>query len=342
MPVPIIAAGIAAVGAIGGGVIGHLSQMSAADRAKAAQDKALQQWLKLNIPDPEKQKLALDRFVSAGELIPELEAPVKAAESEIAKITQDAGLKQSRQRALGALEEQGYGGESIQDAAAQEKALIESGAANRGRQQAIVGDLGRRGQLGGGMELAARLDAQQAEGDRLASQSLDMESQRRVRALNAIAGAGDLAGNMQKDEYAMQSDAAKAKDAINMFNTKNLIDQGARNTDRSNDASRFNLTNKQNIMNDNTKMSNFEQQYNSELAQQRFDNEAKVAAGSTGQYNAQAAGEMAAGQSAANMWGGIGQGIGKVGASIAESGGSKYDPKTGEKLLYDPRTGAKI
>lgn len=316
MPVPIIAAGIAAVGAIGGGIIGHMSKMSAQERAAAIQDKAVQQWLKINIPDPEKQKLALDRFVSAGEIIPELEQPLMQADTELKQITQDEGLKNTRMRALSSLEEQGYGGESMQDAAAREKGIIESGAANRGRQQAIVGDFQRRGQGGGGLELAARLDAQQAEGDRLAGQSLDLEANRRIRALNAIAGAGNLAGDMQDDDYRMKSDAAKASDAINMFNTQNVQGVRNRNVDRSNDANKWNLTNNQDILNRNTGVSNFEQQYNKELEQQRFENEARRAAGATGQYQARAAGEQAAGDSAAQMWGGIGQGIGKIGASI--------------------------
>lgn len=332
-----LALGLGAALSGGAGLAGHLANMSAQDRAALLQEKGVQEWLKVNIPDPEMQKLALQKFVSSGELIPQLEGPIKATESKLSEISQDPRLKEARLRALGSLEQQGYGGEDIQDQAAQEKALIESGAANRGHQQAIVSDLGRRGQLGGGLELQARLDQQQADQDRLASQSLDLESQRRMRALNAIAGAGNLAGDIQQQDYGMAKDKASAADAINLFNTKNLQDVQQRNVASQNDAQRYNLDKSQDLSNKNTAMSNFEQQYNKELNQQQFENEAKKAAGVSGQYGQQAAGQMAAGQSAAQMWGGIASGIGNVayGASKLAQDNDK------NKWLYDPITGAK-
>ena len=315
-----LALGIGGALSAGAGVAGHLANMSAQDRAALLQEKGVQEWLKINVPDPEKQKLALERFVSSGEIVPELEAPLMAVESEMKKIAQDPRLKESRLRALSALEEEGYGGEGVEDAAARQQALIESGAANRGRQQAIVSDMERRGQLGSGLELAARLDAQQAEGDRLASQSLGLEQDRRQRALNAMIGAGDLAGDIQGDEYAMASDAARAADAINLFNTQNLQSVGQRNVDRANDANMYNLQNKQRIADENVKMGNFQQQYNKELAQQNFQNQAARASGLAGQYGAQAQNQMQAGQNAAQMWGNVASGVGATAQGAARLG----------------------
>lgn len=306
MPVAIVAAGAA----LATGVMGHLANMRAQDRAEFIQNQNVQEWLKLNIPDPNKQKLALEKFVSSGELIPELEEPIMAAESEFKKIQMDPRLKDARMRSLAALEEQGYGGEQVQDAAAREKAIIESGAANRGRQQAIVSDLERRGQLGSGLELAARMDAAQAEGDRLSSNALQMESDRRMRALNAITGAGDLAGNIQRDDYAMKSDAAKASDAINLFNTQNRQGVLNRNVDRGNTAQQYNLDRAQRINDQNTALSNYEQQYNKELLQKEFENKAAKTAGLTGQYNQSANQALASGQNAAQMWGNVASGVG--------------------------------
>lgn len=308
-----IALGVGAAASGAAGLIGHMANMSAQDRAQLLQEKGVQEWLALHIPDPATQKLALQKFVQTGELTPELEAPVKAAESKLGEIMADPRLKEARMRALGSLEEQGYGGEDIQDAAAREKGIIESGAANRGRQQAITADLDRRGQLGTGLELSARMDEQQAEGDRLSKQSLDLESNRRIRQLNAIAGAGELAGNIEGQEYGMARDKATAADAINLFNTKNMQDVMGRNVAAKNDAARYNLDKSQAVSDKNTAMSNFEQQYNKELEQQKFENEKAKAAGVSGQYGQQAAGQVAAGQSAAQMWGGIASGVGQLG-----------------------------
>ena len=325
MPIVAIAAGVSAAT----GLVGYLSNKSAQERAAILQQKGVQEWLDLNIPDPAQQRLALEKFVSQGELIPELEQPLRAADSEFKQIAADPKMRAVRERALASLEEQGYGGESLQDSAAREKAIIESGAANRGRQQAIVGDLGRRGQLGGGLELAARLDASQAEGDRLSTQAMDLESNRRLRALNAIAGAGELAGQISDDDYRLKSDAARASDAINLFNTQNAQGVLTRNVNRGNEAQQYNLANKQRIADQNVGLSNFEQQYNKELEQKRFENEAMRKAGITGQYAQRAANELAGGQNAAQMWGNIASGVGSVALGAAKYGArDSLDPKT--------------
>lgn len=317
---PLLIGGLVSLGT---GLAGHLSQMSAEERAQALQEKGVQEWLKTQIPDPDKLKLALENFVVAGKLSPEMEGAFQTADTELKKIQVDPKLRQSRMRALGALEEKGYGGESLEDRAAQQGALIESGAANRGRQEAVIGDLARRGQLGGGQELSARMDAAQAEGDRLAGTSANLESERRRRAYEALLGAGDLAGKIEGDEYNMKSDAAKAADTINMFNTTNKQAVSGRNVDRTNNAAQWNLTNEQDIANKNTAKNNFEQQYNKELYQQQFDNQAKKAAGLAGQYGQQADSAVRSGQSAANMWGKLGTSAAGLGAAAYRYGQKK-------------------
>jgi hypothetical protein len=319
---PLLIGGLASLGS---GIAGALSQASAADRAAMLQEKGMKEWFDINIPDPNQRRLALDRFVQAGELHPSLEESVKAEGSEFNKVTQDPALRNSRLRALSALEEQGYGGEQVQDAAARNKAIIESGAANRGRQQAIVGDLDRRGQLGSGLELSARLDAAQAEGDRLASQGLDLEAQRRQRMLAAMEGAGNLAGDIQGQDYQMQADRAKANDAINLFNTQNMIGLNQRNVDRTNDANQYNLGVKQDVANRNTGVANYEQEFNKNLLQQDFENRAKKAAGVSGQYGQMANQANQQGQNAANMWGGIASGVGTLAQGFMGQQNKKED-----------------
>lgn len=318
MPPIAIGLGIAGVASGAAGVVGHLANKSAQDRAAILQEKGVQEWLDIQFPDKEKQKLVLQRFVSAGELDPSVEEAIWAQDTELKQIQSDPKLKEARMRSLGALEEIGYGGESFEDQAAQEQALIESGSANRGRQQAIVSDMERRGQLGTGLELSARLDEQQAEGDRLAQTTLGLERDRRLRGLNAIMGAGELAGDIQSDEYEMDRDAATAADAIRMFNTRNSQDVMSRNVDRKNRAAEQNLANDQRILDQNVGTSNFEQQYNKELDQRDFENRMKRAAGVSGQYGQQAAQEIESGKNAAQMWGNIASGVGQIGLGAAK------------------------
>lgn len=332
----------ALVGALVSGGIGMLAQTSANDRAAMLQDQALQEWLKIQIPDPKAQALALERFVQAGELTPELESAVAVSASEMEKISTDPRLRESRMRALSSLEEIGMGGESLEDQAAQERALIEAGTASRGRGEAILSDLARRGQLGSGMEIAARQAANQAEGDRAATTALDIESQRRRRALEALSGAGNLAGDIERDEFGMASDVAQAADKIRLFNAQNAQSVGGRNVDRRNEAMAANLAAKQGVMDRNTGLSNFQQQYNRELEQQRFDNQGKIAAGKTGQLGQNAALATQQGAQAAQMWGNVASGLGNVAASAfgskdkkAQGGGSMGDDLEDEELNTD-------
>lgn len=306
---PLLIGGLASLAS---GAIGAIANASAADRAAMLKEKGMQEWFKLNIPDPAQQKLALERFVQAGELHPALEQSIKAESSEFGDITQDEGLRNSRLRALSGLEEQGFGGEQTQDTAAREQAMIDSGSANRGRQEAVISDFARRGQLGSGLELSARLDAAQAEGDRLASGALDLEGQRRNRMLAALEGAGNLAGNIQETDYKTASDKARANDAINLFNTQNMVGMQQRNIDRANDASQYNLGVKQDISNRNVGTSNYEQEKNKSLIQQDFENRKAKAAGLSDQYGGQAAQATQQGQATGNMWGGVASGIGTL------------------------------
>jgi len=317
--------GLSAAASLGSGVVGALQNASASDRAKLLQEQGVQEWLKLNIPDIDSQKLALEEFVRTGKMDPKLEATVKPLDSQFAKIQQDPRLKETRMRALQAMEEQAYGGEQVQDTAARQQALIDSGAKSRGQQEAITSSMARRGQLGSGLELAARQNAAQAEGDRLASTGLDIESQRRDRALRSMAGAATAAGDLANTDFAQKSAAAQAQDAINLFNTKNTQSVLGKNVDRSNEAQTYNLNLDQDIANKNTGVRNYEQEKNKALIQQQFDNQKAKTAGLTGQYGEQADQANKQGQSAANMWGGIASGIGTAGVGGAKIAAAKEE-----------------
>lgn len=318
MPVGAIGLGVSALASGAAGVAGALANASAQDRAKFLQQEGVQQWLDINVPDPAQQKLALQNFVQAGKLSPQLTTALQQHDSEFKKMAADPALKNSRLKALSSLENQAYGGEQVQDTAAREKAMIDAGAVNKGHQGAIVSDFQRRGQGGTGLELQARLDAQQADQDRLANNSLDIESQRRQRALQAAQGAGSLAGDIQNQNWQQQSDVAKAQDAINLFNTQNSQNALNKNVDINNQAQQYNLTNAQDIANKNTGVANTQETANKALLQQQFQNQAAKAAGVSGQYGQQAQQAIASGQNAAQMWGNIAGGIGQVGGGITQ------------------------
>lgn len=307
-----------------GGIGNAAANMSAADRAAALQDKGVQEWLKVHLPNPEEQKLAMERFVQVGEVNPKLEQAIQQNPSEFQKITTSVANRNAQNRALKELEDIGYqGGLRLQDKAALQEAMMEGQVKDRANREAIAADMARRGQGGSGFEFASQLAAQQSGADRDASNSLKVAAQAQDRALQSIMGAGDLATKYRGQDYEEQAKRAAAQDAINRFNTANMQDVQQRNIGSQNRAAEMNLAEKQRLADANTNMANQEQKYNKELLQQQFDNQAKVAAGKSGQYAQQAQGAIQQGQQLGNVFSNIGQA--GAGAASAQANQDYWD-----------------
>lgn len=303
-----------------GGVGNAVANMSAADRAAALQDKAVQEWLKVQIPDPAQQKIIMQRFVSQGELDPKLEQAIKQDPSEFQKITTSVTNRNAQNRALQELENVGnQGGLRLQDKAALQESMLSGQAKDRANREAITADMARRGLGGSGFEFASQLAGQQSGTDRDANSSLKIAAQAQDRALQSIMGAGDLATKYRGQDFDEQGKRASAQDAINRFNTTNMQDVQQRNIGSQNRAAEMNLNDKQRISDANTNLGNQEQKYNNELLQQQFENESKVAAGKSGQYGQQAQGAIQQGQQMGNVFSNIGQ----AGAGAAASAGNQ-------------------
>lgn len=313
----LIGAGISAAS----GIANAAANMSAADRASAIQDKALQEWIKINIPNPEEQKLAMQRFVDVGEINPKLEQSIKQDPSQFEKITTSVSNRNAQNRALMELEQMGYdGGLRLQDKAALQDAQMEGQVRERANREAITADMSRRGMGGSGFEFASQLAAQQSGADRDAKSSLSVAAQAQERALQSIMGAGDMATKFRGQDFSEQSQKAQAADAINRFNTSSAQDVQQRNIGSQNRAQEMNVNEKQRIADANVNLGNQEQKYNKELIQQQFDNQAKIAAGKSGQYGQMANAEQQKGQAVGNAFSNIGQ----AGAAAAASQGN-YD-----------------
>lgn len=304
---PLLAAGAAA--GLAGGLGSYFANMSANDRMAAIQDKALQGLLAIQIPDPAQQKLALQRFAQTGELTPQFEQAIKAAPSEFNKIVVDQRQKSAQNRALDELSDIGNkGGLRLQDKAALQEAQMQSQIQDKGARAAILDDQARRGQGGGsGMALQAQLQGQQAVGDRNAKSSLSVAASAQDRALQSLIGAGDLATKGRGQDFQEQSARASANDAINRFNTQNLMSVNHNNVGIANDAQARNLAERQRIADANVNTSNKEQQYNKELLQQQYDNQIKMANAKNGIYGNQSAVEGQRGKAAGDLWSSMGQ-----------------------------------
>jgi len=320
-----------------GGMIGAAE--SAADREQALKmhQDAIKAWLDLQVPNPVQQKLLLERYIQTGRLTPELEQQVQQDASQFEQIKTDPRFKEAQLQALGQMQEIGKGGLTLSDRAANEKALSDIEAQDRGRREAILQQYGARGLGGSGLELQAQMMAQQQATNRASQQQLDMLGSARDRALNAIIQSGDLGGKLRGQEFDEQSKVAAARDAINRFNTQNKQDVLSRNVGIKNAAQQYNLDRQQQIANANVELGNKEQQYNKELLQQQFQNKAQIAAGKSGQYRLSADALNQSADRTANKWAGIGDAVNKGFSTI---GVAEMKKKSGSTSDDDDLWGA--
>ncbi len=283
---PWVAAAVAVATAIASAVSESESSNKAQQTITANQNAALQQWMNVNIPDPAQQKVVYDTYRSTGQLDPRLLQAIKQDPSQFEGVIQDQKAVQAQQNALSQLENIGNsGGLRLQDQADLQKLQSDSDTRARGNRLAISDQMARRGLSGSGFDSAAQLSNIQDQAGRDSSNSLQIAAQAQARALQAIEGAGSLGGQIEAQRFGEQAQKANAADAIAKFNTQNLRDVNAANAAAQNYAQEYNLTNSQNLANKNVELANAQQEHNKGLAQQQFENQLRVAAGKTGQYN---------------------------------------------------------
>lgn len=313
-----IGAAIGIGGNVAGGLLGHFLSKGDYKRAQEELQKIVKMYEDIGVPPMEAMQITLEPYKSQGILTPEMEQLVTLQDSEMKNVSTDPRLREAQMSALSELERMGEGGLRLSDQAAYEKVLGETDAANRGQQEAIVQNMKERGAFGSGNELATRLLAQQEGAGRAHNEGLNIAAGAADRALQAIMQGGELGGNIRGQDFAEQSSVAKAQDAINAFNAQNKQGLYGRNTNRTNDAQSMNLNAAQNLANANVDQRNQSQIHNKGLYQQDFENKLQRAGGLAGAYGAMADSYTGRGNATKQMWGNIGQGVGKVGGGIMD------------------------
>ncbi len=315
---------IAAGASIISGIGNFLSNSSASERASMMYNKNFQDWMALHVPNPEEQKVVLDKFVSQGQLDPKLEGAIKADPSQFQNIVTDTQQKASQMRALSSLEDIGNsGGLRLQDKAGLQESMMDAQVKDRAQRQGIAAEMQRKGAGGSGFEVAAQLQGQQGTADRMATNSLKTAGMAQDRALQAIMGSGDLATKYRGQDFNEQAQKASAADRINMFNTNNLQDVQQRNVGSMNRAGEMNLANAQRISDANTGINNQQSIANKNLLQQQYDNQIKQMQGASGQVANAATNEIKSGQNLGNTISNIGTGISNAYTADAKADADK-------------------
>lgn len=310
---------VGGLASLAGGVINAISQSSANDRAAMIQNENLQKWLQLNVPNPEEQKIVVQKFVQQGELDPRMQEAIKQDPSAFEKIVTNPTYSAAQDRALQQLEQIGEeGGLRLQDKAALQDAQQRAAVQERANREGIAAEMARRGMGGSGYDVAARLSGQQSVADRLGEDSLKTAAMAQDRALQAIEGAGNLGTQYRNQAFGEAAQKASAADRINAFNVANARDVNAANTAAQNRAQEMNLAAKQDVSNRNVDMTNQNRLRNANLIQQNYENQMRKMAGMSGQYEGLANTAQRAGQIAGNTASNIASGIGGAASSAAQ------------------------
>jgi hypothetical protein len=308
---PAILAGASIAAPVIGGILGGNAASKAADKASKEQRAAYQRNIEileqLGVPSIEAQKIALENPEYVGDLIAET-----LGESRLESISLDPKLRQKQMDMLAELEGISDQGLSTTDRINLDQIGQRTSAEEQGRQQAILESMASRGSLDSGDQLATQLfsNAQASQNAMLKGQEVaKMASQNRMNAINSLS---NQYSNMENLDYGREAQKATAADAIQQFNANTR-----------NQAQQYNLGNRQNIETQRTNTDNQQEIYNKGLQQQDFINRKGIADSKIGLTSAQgqnlANNTLQTGAGQAQMYSGIGSGIGNAVGAFAKN-----------------------
>jgi hypothetical protein len=319
---------------------GLASGIIASKSAEAAREAYMNQitasvndLMAIGIPGPEARQIVFERYRSAGDYNPLLEEVLSKDDTEYNKISVDPRYKEAQLKALSSLGQIGdEGGLLLEDKANLEKILGDLGAEERGRRERILQDSQERGGYSNNATLMAQLMNAQNSSQQAHASGLNIAAQAQKRALDAIAQAGRLGGDVREQEFGEQASKAKAQDVINSWNTENRQRVMGSNVGSLNDANKYNLQNRQTLMNANTDLTNKERVTNRDsyldYYKDQMDRAKAIASARTGvalAYKDQ-------GNNEAEKWAGIGRGV-----SGAIQGYSDYSDRKADIDRQDER-----
>lgn len=305
-----------AIGGVAGLIGGLFSGPDYEGQMLALQQQAMDAIKNVDIPTLQQLQIQLQPYRSAGLLSPEVEQTVFSPASMMNQVAVDPRIKNAQMSALQKISDQSHSGLNASDMSSLDQIQRNSATAERGKEQQILQDAQQRGQAGGsGAALAAQLSSAQNAGNAAASQGLQVGSAATQRALEALQSSGQLATQMNSQDFSQQAQKAQAQDVINQFNTRNRQQVIGQNVQTQNQAQAANLQNAQNIMNQNTGVANQQAQWNSKAVQQNYENTLRQAQGIYSVDNSQANNMGQAQQRSNDAFSGVMSGITSAGAA---------------------------
>jgi len=338
MAIPLIAAGIGALGSVAAGGIGAAQSAAARKQSLELINESIKDLEALGIPTAEAQRIALEEYKSSGDYTPEIEQAVLQGDSAYSDIDVDPTYKSAQLAALDDLKRiSDEGGLTGTDLSNMEQIQGNIDADERGAREAIASNLKSQGAYGSGLQLAQQLQNQQDAATRSHSAGLQVAGGAQDRALQALQARGSLAGDVRGQEFGEQGTVAGASDAIARFNAANRQDVQSRNVGSRNVAQERNLSNAQSIGNANVDTRNQQEIYNKELLGKEYQDKLAMEQTKANLRSGQATQIAQGGRDNAAMWGKIGQGVGQVGSGVADYYSKQPKTPAGDTSSSVPR-----
>lgn len=284
--------------------------------AEAAERAALAQYVGINPPTVEEQKLILEMLASQGDLSPEMLQALSLDPAAMESVFASPETIDAQRDSLNLLQEISQSGLTEGDKAVAREIQRQTSSSDMARRKSILNDMAQRGVLGSGAELAAQLQGLQESQESQAEANDRLMKEAQARQLQALSQSGQLAGQMRGQEFGEGSARAEASDAIKRFNLQNQQRVMDTNVGNRNQAQQFNLANKQRIADTNVGLKNAQQQSNKSLLQQQFQNQMQLA-------NARANRQSQLGQTQQAGHNAVATGIGGIASGLTNLFGSQ-------------------
>ena len=269
-----IALGGAAYNAYESGKVKDANEAAAAQHQQVI-DAAVKALTDIGYPPEEALRLSLETPELVGKLAPHLQSILPDLISASSEIKSNPKLEQAQLDALGSMQERAQGGLTPADLADINEVKRQSAEGLAGQDANIIDNMAQRGIGGSGAELAMRLDAKSKAQSSAGAESDKLAAMNYKAKMDALTGAGNMAGNMQQADFGRQMQQAQSQDAISKFNQSGKYNVGAANAAAMSNVDSANLTAAQNNANQGTALHNQEQIHNKDLKRQEY--EAKVA-----------------------------------------------------------------
>lgn len=234
---------LGAAAQIGGGIMGYMASKDASKMA--GEERAQMQALLQSVKEPhfDTSEITPEQYAVLQKYIPQVSDYVAEKEPELVKAVSEGAVKgrEAQMMALEKLRGVAQSGQDEQSQALQAQAMRNAAIQNQGQQGAIIQDMARRGQGGSGMELQARLSAQQGANQTAAmgNQQAAIEAYR--NKLQAMRDSANIGGDIRNQDVSLEERNVNAINNFNQRNTQDFRNWLANRDSQMNQGQQFNI-----------------------------------------------------------------------------------------------------